>query len=371
MKVAIISSMASTLVNFRGPLIVEMVRRGHQVVAFAPDHDAKTRFALEQLGAMPIDYAMSRTGLNPLRDAVALAQLVRLLRNHRPDTSFAYFIKPVIYGTLAAKLAGVPHRFAMMEGMGFVFTHDEKPGIGHRLLQWLSTWLFRLSLLFATRLLLLNEDDYREFVDRRLVRPDKASILGGIGVDLLEWSYHVPKTDPVEFVFIGRLLRDKGVEEFAAAARIVRKKFPSTRFVMLGGHDSNPTAIPLSRVQQWVNEGTVQWPGHVPIRPALLDASVFVLPSYREGVPRSTQEAMAIGLPVVTTDVPGCRETIVEGVNGFLVPARDATALAEAMTYFVTHPEKIVPMGLESRRIAEDRFDVHRQNCKLLDLIGL
>lgn len=370
MKVAIISSMASTLVNFRGPLIAEMVRRGHEVLAFAPDHDSGTRSALKQLGAKPIDYAMSRTGLNPLRDAVALAQLVRLLRHHRPDTSFAYFIKPVIYGTLAAKLAGVRNRYAMMEGMGFVFTH-ENPGVGHRILQWVSIRLFRLSLFFATRLLLLNEDDYQEFMDRRLVRPEKASILGGIGVDLSEWSYHVPKTDPVEFVFVGRLLRDKGVEEFAAAARLVLEKFPFARFVMLGGHDSNPTAIPLSRVQEWVKEGIVEWPGHVPIRPALQAASVFVLPSYREGVPRSTQEAMAMGLPVVTTDVPGCRETIVEGANGFLVPARNVAALAEAMAYFVTHPEKIIPMGLESRRIAEERFDVHRQNSKLLDLIDL
>lgn len=371
MKVAIISSLAPTLINFRGPLIAEMVRQGHQVLAFAPDHDAQTRSALKKLGATPVDYAMSRTGLNPLGDAAALMQLAWLLRKHRPDLSFGYFIKPVIYGTIAAKLAGIPRRYAMMEGMGFVFTHDENPGLRHRILQRVSTWLFRTSLFFTHRLLLLNEDDHREFMERRLIRPEKAAILGGIGVDLTEWPYQVPRTDPVEFVFVGRLLRDKGVEEFATAARLIREKHPSARFVMLGGHDENPTAIPLSRVKQWVDDGLVIWLGHIPIRPALKDASVFVLPSYREGVPRSTQEAMAAGLPVVTTDVPGCRDTIEEGVNGFLVPARDANALAKAMEYFLEHPERIVPMGRQSRRMAEAHFDVNRQNRKLLDLIGL
>lgn len=371
MKVAIISNLAPTLINFRGPLIAEMVRRGHQVLAFAPDHDAETRRALEQLGAVPVDYVMSRAGINPLRDTAAVVKLVLLLRQHRPDTCFAYFIKPVIYGTLAARLAGVPRRYAMMEGMGFVFTNNDDPGLGRRILQWIASWLLRLSLSFATRLLLLNPDDYREIVDRRLICPEKAFILGGIGVDLNEWAYGGPKTDIIQFVFVGRLLRDKGVEEFVAAARAVREKYPSAKFVILGGHDVNPTAIPLSRVEQWVEEGVVEWPGHVPVRPALMRASVFVLPSYREGVPRSTQEAMAIGLPVITTDVPGCRETIVDNANGFLVPAGDAGALAEAMAYFVTHPEKVVLMGLESRRIAEERFDVHRQNRKLLHLIGL
>ncbi len=370
-KVAIVSSLAPTLVNFRGPLIEEMVRRGHRVLAFAPDHDEHTRAALERLGAEPVDYDIGRNSLNPLHDLRAMLQLTRLLRRHRPDVSFAYFIKPVIYGTLAARLAGIRHRCAMMEGMGFVFTTGDNPGFARQLLQWATMWLFRLSLSFADRLILLNDDDYQTFVGRRLVAPAKATVLGGIGVDLAEWPYGEPLRAPVTFAFVGRLLRDKGVEEFAAAARILRGKGYDARFVMLGGHDSNPTAIPLSAVEGWVAEGIVEWRGHVDVRPALQRASVFVLPSYREGVPRSTQEAMALGLPVVTTDVPGCRETVVEGKNGFLVPAQDAAALAKAMEYFLLNPDRIVPMGRESRRIAEQQFDVHNQNHKLLELIGL
>lgn len=370
-KVAIVSSLASTLTNFRGPLIEEMVRRGHRVLAFAPDHDDATRAALERLGAEPVDYGMSRTGMNPLHDARALIQLTRLLRRHCPDVSFSYFIKPVIYGTLAARLAGIGRRVAMMEGMGFVFTTGDSPGVGRRLLRWATIRLFRLSLSFADRLILLNSDDHQAFVENRLIAPEKAALLGGIGVDLAEWAYGEPSRAPIAFMFVGRLLRDKGVEEFVAAARMLRDKGYDARFVMLGGHDSNPTAIALARIEGWVAEGVVEWPGHVDVRPALRRGSVFVLPSYREGVPRSTQEAMALGLPVVTTDVPGCRDTVVEGVNGFLVPAQDATALAEAMEYFLMHPDRIVAMGIESRRIAEERFDVHQQNRKLLTLIGL
>lgn len=370
-KVAIVSSLAPTLVNFRGPLIEEMVRRGHRVLAFAPDHDAQTRAALKRLGAEPIDYDIGRNSLSPLHDLRATLQLARLLRRHRPDISFAYFIKPVIYGTLAARLAGIRHRFAMMEGMGFVFTTGDNPGMARRALRWATMWLFRLSLSFADRLILLNDDDYDVFVGRRLVAPAKAAVLGGIGVNLLEWSYAEPVCNPITFAFVGRLLRDKGVEEFAAAARILRGKGYDARFVMLGGHDSNPTAIPLSTVEGWVADGLVEWAGHADVRPALRHASVFVLPSYREGVPRSTQEAMALGMPVVTTDVPGCRDTVEDGRNGFLVPAQDAAALALAMEYFLLHPDRIGPMGRESRRIAEQDFDVHNQNRKLLELIGL
>lgn len=369
--IALISSLAPTLVNFRGPLIADMVRQGHRVLAFAPDFDAETRLAVQNLGAETVDYSISRTGRNPIGDLVAMMRLAQLLRQYSPDISFSYFIKPVIYGTLAARLAGVRQRFAMMEGLGFVFTTDKEISLGRRFLQTITSALFRISLTFADRLLFLNSDDRDEFLQRNLIAPGKTAVLGGIGVDLTEWSYSRPSLTPITFVFVGRLLRDKGVEEFAAAAKAMRDKGHSALFVMLGGYDENPTAIPLSLIHQWVDDAIVEWPGHVQIQHALKQASVFVLPSYREGVPRSTQEAMALGLPVITTDVPGCRDTVIDGMNGFLVPAKDACALASAMEYFIEKPHRIIPMGLESRRIAQERFDVREQNRKMLSLIGL
>jgi glycosyltransferase involved in cell wall biosynthesis len=371
MKISIISNFAWSLLNFRGPLLVEMVGRGHDVSAFAPDHDEGTRAWLRDRGIVPVDFDLARTGMNPFKDAASLLELRHLLRLHKPDVTLGYYIKPVIYGTIAAWLARVPRRYAMIEGLGFAFTHGPDIGWRKALLQRVVSVLYRAALRRADKVMFLNPDDRAEFQRKGLVSADQAALLGGIGVDLHEWSYAEPPSKPVCFIMVGRLLRDKGVREFVDAARIVRERHPAARFLLIGGHDSNPAAIPLADAQAWVDEGLIEWPGHVPVRDWLAQGSVFVLPSYREGVPRSTQEAMAMGLPVVTTDVPGCRETVVEGRNGFLVPVRDAVALAEAMRYFLDRPERIVPMGVESRKLAEEHFDVNKQNRKLLAFMDL
>jgi len=167
------------------------------------------------------------------------------------------------------------------------------------------------------------------------------------------------------------MLREKGVFEFLEAARSIKARHPAVRFYILGGVDANPGAVCAADMQPWLQDGTVEWPGQVDVKPWLLQTSVFVLPSYREGVPRSTQEAMALGRPVITTDVPGCRETVVEGVNGLLVPPRDVQALVHAMEKFIATPALIESMGVASRQLAEERFDVRQTNKKMLDILGL
>jgi Glycosyltransferase len=182
-----------------------------------------------------------------------------------------------------------------------------------------------------------------------------------------------PVTRPVTFLLAARLLREKGIVEYAEAARLVRSRHADARFILLGGLDTNPGGLRRDEIDAWVSEGVLEWPGHVPdVRPWLARASVYVLPSYyREGVPRSTQEAMAMARPVITTDAPGCRETVIDGRNGFLVPPRDPMSLAEAMERFVLDPELIVSMGEESRRIAEERFDVKRINRRMMEAMDL
>lgn len=372
MKIAVISNAAGSLLNFRGPLLAEMRRRGHDILAFAPDHDATTRGALRKMGVEPVDYRISRTGTNPLADMAAVLELCKLLRRHGPEASLAYFIKPVIYGSIAARLAGIPRRYAMIEGLGFAFTATSGRSWRRSVLQRIILALFRLSLRHVTRTIFLNPDDQAEFLRRGLVLEEKTGLLGGIGVDLSEWrATSSPRPEKPTFILVARLLRDKGVVEYAEAARLLRREYPQARFLLVGGHDPNPAAVPLASVRQWVDDGIVEWPGFVAVQPWLDQASVFVLPSYREGVPRSTQEAMALSLPVITTDVPGCRETVIDGVNGFLVPPRDPMALADAMRHFIEEPDLITEMGAQSRRIAEERFDVHRQNAKLLEMIDL
>jgi glycosyltransferase involved in cell wall biosynthesis len=370
--IAIITSQAFSLVNFRGPLIRELVARQVKVFALAPDFDDEQRRAILELGAQPVDFSLARTGMNPLRDGLDTIRLALLLRRLRPDVTLGYFIKPVIYGTLAAWVARVPRRVGMIEGLGYVFTPSGNSMTWRR--QWLQravSGFYKLSLTKAHKAIFLNPDDINEFVGKGLVEENKAANLGGIGVDLDEW-FPVPVVKkPMTFLLAARLLREKGIVEYAEAARRVKAIHPAARFVLLGGLDPNPGGLSRAEVESWVNEGLLEWPGHVPVKPWLAQASVYVLPSYyREGVPRSTQEAMAMGRPVITTDAPGCRETVVEGENGFLVPVRDPEALAKAMLRFIENPQLVETMGRASRALAERRFDVNKVNAKMLGWLG-
>jgi len=366
-RIAIVSHHAVSLLNFRGHLIGELCANGVQVHCLAPDYDAGTRAGVRALGAVPVDYRLQRTGMNPLRDLVDVARLVRILRRLAPDVSFAFSTKPMVYGTLAAWVARVPRRVALVEGAGYVFTATgDRPGWRRRLLRRGVEALYRRALGRAHRIVFLNPDDRREFIERGLAAPARSVLLGGIGVDLQAWQPAPPVTEPMCFLLVARLLREKGIVEYALAARRLRADYPQARFVLLGGLDSNPGGLDRGQVQAWVDEGLLEWPGHVPVRPWMAQASVFVLPSYREGVPLSTQEAMAMGRPVITTDVPGCRETVRDGVNGDLVPPRDVDALADAMRRFLDDPSRVAAMGAASRWIAEDCFDVKEINRKLI-----
>ncbi|ALO40406.1 glycosyl hydrolase [Alcaligenes faecalis] len=304
--------------------------------------------------------------MNPLRDLWDTWTLSLLLRKLRPDVAFAFSTKPVIYGTLAAWLANVKRRVAMIEGVGFVFTDSAQPlGWRRRMLRFLVSLLYKSALQRADQVIFLNQDDRNEFVSRGLALKERTMVLGGIGVNLEAWRVAPSIRKPVTFLLAARLLREKGVLEYVEAAKQVLAVHPDVRFLLLGGLDSNPGALSQSDVQAWVNEGVLEWPGHVDIKPWMTQASVFVLPSWREGVPRSTQEAMAMGRPIITTDAPGCRETVIEGVNGYRVPVRDIQALKHAMLLFIENPGMIEPMGEASRRLAEERFDVNMVNARL------
>ena len=371
MRCAFITSQAFSLHNFRGPLIRDLVAGGSTVFALAPDFNDESRAEVTALGAVPVDYHMSRTGMNPWHDGHALLGLVLLLRRLKPDVMLAYFIKPVIYGTLAAWLAGVPRRVAMIEGLGYVFSLAiGRITLRRRVLKSLVSQLYRFSLSKAHQVILLNRDDMAELVDARLVDQAKAINLGGIGVDLAEWPLVHTPTQPVTFLLAARLLREKGIVEYANAARQVKRLYPAVRFILLGGLDTNPGGLSDDEIRAWVTAGVLEWPGHVSVKPWLAQASVYVLPSYyREGLPRSTQEAMAMGRPVITTDAPGCRETVRDGVNGYLVPVNDVPALVVAMLRFVEESSIIEPMGRESRKMAEENFDVRKINMRLIKIL--
>lgn len=372
MKIAIVTSYAPSSISFRGELIAALISKGHRVEVLAPDHTFDTRKKLTRLGASAIDYPLSRGSLSPLRDLFCLVKLFTLFCRIQPDVVLTYFVKPNIWGILAASFARVPWRVALIEGMGYAFTQGSN---GRRtfkqiIVSWLIQLLYRLAFMQASRVVVLNRDDMRDLQIMCGLKASKAVLLGGIGVCLSKWQMQLPCTQPLTFTMVARLLREKGVFEFLDSARLLKNEFPFVRFLLLGGFDDSPGAIGIENLRAYAATGLVNIMGHVDVMPWLLESSVFVLPSYyREGVPRSTQEAMALGLPVVTTDVPGCRETVVDNVNGFLVAPRDSSALADAMKRFILHPELIAKMGRESRRLAEERFDVHKSNAKLIEVL--
>jgi len=369
MKIVLLGTTAACVLGFRADLIKTLVGKGNQVFAFALDFDDGTRAKVRALGASPVDYVFSRTGLNPLGDIINTYKLAKLLKVISPDIVFSYFSKPVIFGTLAAVMAGVKRRIGMLEGLGYVFTErPEGVALKGRLLKFIQVFLYRVSFPFLERLIFLNKDDPVDLVEKYKIKVSKVSVLGGIGLNLSNYPYTVPPVEPISFIFVGRLLAEKGVNEFIQAARLVKRKSPSTRFVMLGGLDeSNPGGLTSNGVSALISEGLVDHRGHVDdVAGWLASSSVFVLPSYREGVPRSTQEAMAIGRPVITTDVPGCRETVIDGLNGFIVPPWSAEALAEKMMHFINNPTQIEAMGLQGFKIAQKNFDVRLVNERLM-----
>ncbi|WIY52441.1 glycosyltransferase family 4 protein [Devosia sp. YIM 151766] len=373
MCIAIIGNAGGSMLNFRAPLIQDIIALGHKVLAFAPDYDDDTKEKLREVGAVPLDYTLSRTGLNPFRDFSDIVRLRRELEGISPDMTLSFSIKPVIYGTIAARMANTRHRVALIEGLGYAFTRDGKSSLKRRSVGALARILYRLSLTFAERIFVLNSDDFNDLVDMRIAPANKITVLSGIGVELDKWRPAPPVLAPITFTLAARLIKDKGVIEFVEAARIIKaKQGDNVRFVLLGQIDTNPQAIEKATLDKWVEEGIVEWPGHVDMREWLAKTSVFVLPSYyREGVPRSTQEAMAMARPIVTTDVPGCRETVIDGRNGFLVPPRDPALLATAMERFIDEPQRITHMGIESRKMAEERFNVKNINAIMIAAMGL
>lgn len=375
-KIIIIGTIASSLYTFRKDLILSLLAKGHTVHAFTSDSDKTELAKIAQLGAIPTHYKLSRGGLNPYEDLSNTISLYQKIKKIQPDIVLSYFIKPVIYGTLAAKLAKVPKKIAMIEGLGFAFT-EQPEGYSRKakIVQRVQVALFKLALPLADKIIFLNPDDIRDLLYKHSIPVRDYEVLGGIGLKLDDYPYQPInlKNDETNFLFIGRLLKEKGIFDFIEAAKIVKQQYPNTKFTVLGSTDAdNPGALHADQVEELVATGLIDYPGQVAnVVEWIADSHVFVLPSYREGVPRSTQEAMAVGRAIITTDVPGCRETVIDGKNGFIVPKWNPQALAEKMIYFIENPEQIQVMGEESYKIAQEKFDARKVNERLLKILGV
>ena len=372
MTFLLVASFPDSILHFRGPLLEALLTRGLRVHVAAPGlgEGSEWRDKLQARGVVVHDIPLRRTGMNPLADLRTLIELWRLMRKVRPDYVLAYTIKPVIYGSVAAKFAGVPRRYALITGLGYAFQGEG--GQSRGLWRVLARRLYGLALRRVNKALFQNPDDEALFRTLGILPAATPSfVVNGSGVDVASYAV-APLPSAPRFLLIARLLGDKGVREYAEAARHIRAKHPEIAFALVGWIDENPDAIAQHELDTWLADGVVEYAGRLSdVRPAIAASSVYVLPSYREGTPRTVLEAMAMGRAVITTDAPGCRETVVDGDNGFLVQVKSVSDLVVAMQHFIDDPALAVRMGGRSREMAENKYDVHKVNQTMLEQMGI
>lgn len=368
-KVAIVTAATNTVPRFRIDMLDEFVRRGCGVVVFGDEPEGEWAGYFAEHGASYRTYPVSRNGLNPVSDMAALHALEGLFRRERVDKVFTYQAKPNIYGALAANRAGIDDVFVMMGGLGSVFRAAD---IKSRLIGLVVGMEYRVALRHARAVFFQNEEDVELFASRGIVGREKIVMTRGSGVNLDRFPSR-PLPGKGSFLFVGRLVRGKGVFDYLEAARMVKGVRPEVEFHLVGPYDTNPTALGPEELRPYIDEGTVVYHGEQKdVQPFQEACSCFVLPSYYgEGTPKSALEAMATGRPLIVADAVGCREVVREGANGFLVPPRDPGAIAAAMLRLLDEDGLAARMGRESRRMAEELFDVGKVNAIICEAMGI
>ena len=368
MVVAVLSSFTTSLFWFRVDMMRSFLDAGYDVLAVGDGSEEEWAPKFAELGIRYRSIPVQRNGTNPAKDLVTLRALHRLLKEEKPDKIFAYQAKTVIYGGIAAAANGIREFYPLIAGVGSVFLGDSPK---QKLLRSILVAEYKLGMRRAPKVFFQNRDDLKVFTDHGIVKEEKAVMLHGSGVNIEKFS---PATLPEQpgFLCISRLIRDKGVWEYLEAARKLRARRPEASCVLVGPFDTNPSAIRPEELQPYLDDGSVTYVGEQKdVQPWLKQCTAYVLPSYHEGTPKTVLEAMACGRPTITTDAPGCRETVADGVNGYLVPVKDVDAIVEAMEKMLENPEKAAAMAAQARRICEDRYDVRKVNRTICQTMGI
>lgn len=368
-KFLLIASHPESLLNFRGQLMQDLLLANLEVHVASPDlnENSQIRKKLEELKIVVHEISMKRTGMNPLTDLKTIYQIYKLMLSVKPFYFLAYTHKPVIYGNLAATLARIPKRFSLITGLGYTLQSEKK------WLNFIVIFMYRISLLGSDKIFFQNPDNEAQFLKLKIIRADKnkSILVNGSGIDVDKFKLtSLPKN--IKFLLIARLLFDKGILEYFEAASVVKKLYPKVVFGLVGWFDENPNSISESVLMEYVKTGDIEFHGRLEdVKPVIADSSVYVLPSYSEGTPRTVLEAMSMGRPIITTDAPGCRETVINNKNGFLIPIKNSDHLVSSMIKFIKDPNLITTMGAESRKIAEEKYDVKKVNSIMLAGMGI
>ena len=366
-KIFIISGSANTIVWFRLDLLKEFLKRGFKIYALTPECDHDAINALNQFGILHIQINLQRKTFNVFNLLVGILEIKKLIRAHNPEIVLSYMHKSIIASSIAVFLSGKDVKmFSIITGLGHLFERSE---LKYKVFGFLSRLLFKLSFKFNKKVFFQNPDDKSIFEKLRLVNKDQAKLVNGSGVNIDKFKL-VKLPNKTVFMTMARLLESKGLREFANAAKLVKTKFPDTRFLIYGYSDLHSDSISEDEIKNvWEEEYGIEYLGYTdqPSEAYKL-ASVYVLLSYREGTPRSVLEAMSMGRPIITTNVPGCKETVINGKNGYLVASKSSEEAAEAMMNLIDK-EKQSFMGQKSREIILDKFDVRKVNEVILDQI--
>ncbi|RNE78929.1 glycosyltransferase family 1 protein [Vibrio cholerae] len=352
MKLIMVANTSWSVFNFRHSLIKELLNCGVELYVIAPEDKFSAK--LTEMGCQVLDLPMQAKGVNPIADLALMLRLLRHYREIKPDFIIHYTIKPNIYGSLAAKLAGIPS-LAITTGLGYTF-------VNQNVVSQVARQLYKFAFRYPKEVWFLNEDDRRAFLEHHLIEPDKAVLLHGEGVNL---NHFVPSDKPqsdenVRFLLIARMLRDKGVCEFVEAACQIRQRYPNAIFQLLGDCGvPNPSVIGREEIAQWEKEGVVEYLGTTDdVRPIIAQADCLVLPSYREGIPRTMIESAAMAKPLIVSDAPGCRDVVLDGQTGYLCEVKNAKALAQRCEQFLTLSDlEKQAMGKAGRSFMEAKFD--------------
>lgn len=357
----------NSLVNFRGNLIKEYIKIGYSVLAIAPNLDERNKDFLDQLNVSVLTIDFDRKSFNPISSFKSLITLIRQIKSLNPSIVFSYTHKPLVFGAIASFFCRVPKVVSLVTGTGHIF---DRHNIFSKLKRLIGFLGFRIAFWISNDILFQNKDDMALFIELGLASTHKTSVVNGSGVDL-EFFYKSAPPEQLTFLCLARLINSKGLREYAEAAKLVKKQLPNAKFLLGGPEDSHDDSIPLEEITSvWKDKYGVEYIGNLDDpRKAIENCSVYVLLSYNEGTPRSVLEAMSMCKPIITTDVNGCRETVKDGINGYLVPIHDPESAAASMLKFNSN-QLILEMGLESRKYCEQKYDVHQVNAKIMKIIN-
>lgn len=367
MKIIVLASHTGSIFWFRIDMIKAFINRGHQVVAMGPESETKWKVKFLDEGIEYIQYRVNRNSLNPLDDVCTYYDLKKHFKRIKPDKIFACQAKSIVYGALAARVIETEF-YSLIGGLGSIFRGE---GYKNKFLRNIINVLYYIASKKSEKVFFQNTDDVKLLVQDKIVDLKKVVMLNGSGVNLKKFFPREYPTHP-SFLFIGRLIKDKGILEYLEACRRIKQVYPYVRCLLVGPYDTNPSAINEDILSKYIDDGTIEYFGEqADVRPFIEQCTTYVLPSYHEGTPKTVLEAMAMGRSIITTDAPGCRETVKNNENGYLVPVGDVGAIVDRMSYLIEHPQESRVMGRKSAEIAMNKYDVDLVNDKIMRTMGL